>query len=437
MSWQEYYQQRLLSADAASRKIQSGNRVLFGHAAAEPTIVKDAMLANKDLYSDVEIVHMVSYGAMEYCRPGMEKHFRHNAMFASGHKTRAAFQEGRVDFTPTYLSQIPVLIKEDLLPIDVFILQIAPPDKHGYVNLGTSIDYGLAAVSKAGLVIAEVNENMPHSMGSSFIPVTEFDYFVEHTAPLPELVPPVITDVEKQIGRHISSLVHDGDTLQLGIGSLPDAALLFLKDKNDLGIHSEMVSDGVMHLMQAKVVTNKRKTLFPDKAVVTFFAGSKGFYDFVDYNPAFQTMPADWVNNPCNIALNDNMVSINSCVSVDFYGQISSESIGKLQISGVGGQVDFIRGANMSKNGRAIIAMASTTKNDAESKIVPFFGEGTPVTTSRFDSRYIVTEYGIAFMRGKTIRDRARALIAIAHPKFRPHLIEEWEKFFGAKYKEA
>ena len=436
MSWQEYYTARLLSADAASRKVRSGDRVLFGHAVAEPTAIKDAMMANRDLYRDVEIVHMVSYGAMEYCRPGMEKHFRHNAMFASGQKTRDAFREGRADLTVTYLSQVPVLIKEGLLPIDVFILQVAPPDKHGYVNLGTSIDYGVAAIFKAKLVIAQVNENMPRSMGSSFIPVTAFDHFVEHTAPLPELTPSAITDVEKLIGKHISTLIQDGDTLQLGIGSLPDATLLFLKEKNDLGIHSEMVSDGVMHLMQAGVITNNRKTMFPDKAVVTFFAGSRTFYDFLDYNPAFQTMPADWVNDPSVIARNDNMVSINSCVAVDFYGQISSESIGKLQISGVGGQVDFTRGANMSRNGRAIIAMTSTTKNEAESKIVPFFGEGTPVTTSRLDSRYIVTEYGIAYMRGKTLRDRARALIAISHPKFKPQLIAEWETFFGCNYAE-
>jgi 4-hydroxybutyrate CoA-transferase len=266
------------------------------------------------------------------------------------------------------------------------------------------------------------------------VPVTDIDWFVEADTPLPELSRPNITDIEKEIGRHIESLIRDGDTLQLGIGSLPDAALLFLKNKKDLGIHSEMISDGVMELMLEGVVTNKRKTLFPGKAVVTFFAGTRAFYDFVDDNPVLQMMPADFVNDPYVIARNDNMASINSCVSVDFYGQIASESIGKTQISGVGGQVDFTRGANMSKNGRAIIAIQSTTKNGEQSKIVPFFEEGTPVSTGRFDSRYIVTEYGVAYMRGKKLHERAKALIEIAHPKFRPQLIEEWEKYFCRKY---
>ncbi|QDR79498.1 acetyl-CoA hydrolase/transferase family protein [Sporomusa termitida] len=432
-NWREYYESRRLTAEEAVQKIKSDTRVLFAHAVGEACRITDALVANKDLYRDVEIVHFVPMGKGEYCKPENAEHFRHNAMFAGG-TTRKAIEEGRADFTPIYLSEVPLLFTNGTISIDTFITQVSPPDKHGYCSFGVSVDYSMALVRSAKLVIAQVNEHMPRTMGDSFVHVSEIDHFVEYNAPIPELGRPTLTDVEIKIGENCASLINDGDTLQLGIGSLPDATLLFLKDKKDLGIHSEMISDGVMELIEAGVITNKKKNLNPGKVVVAFLMGTKKFYDFVDNNPAIQMMPADYTNDPFIIAKNDNMVSINSTVEVDFYGQLASESIGKRQISGTGGQVDFIRGANRSRGGKSIIVINSTAQNGTKSKIVPFFSEGTPVTCGRAEVEYIVTEYGIARIKGKTLSDRARDLISIAHPKFRGELIKEWEKFFHSKF---
>ncbi|MPL97799.1 Butanoate coenzyme A-transferase [bioreactor metagenome] len=267
-------------------------------------------------------------------------------------------------------------------------------------------------------------------MGDSFVPVSDLDIIVETDVPLIELKPPVITDVERAIGENCASLIKDGDTLQLGIGAIPDAVLLFLKDKKDLGIHSEMFSDGVVELVEAGVVTNKRKTLHPGKSVVTFLMGTRRLYDFVNDNPSVFMMPVDYVNDPYIIRQNDNLISINSCVQVDLQGQVVSTSIGKREISGVGGQVDFVRGANLSKGGKSIMAMPSTAAGGTVSKITPLIDAGASVTTSRHDVGYVVTEYGVAELRGKTLRDRARALIAIAHPDFRASLAEEFKARF-------
>lgn len=296
------------------------------------------------------------------------------------------------------------------------------------------MDYTITAAKQAKVKIAQINKYMPRCHGECFMHLDEFDYLVQEDVPMLELSRSELSDVEKAIGSHCAGLIHDGDTLQLGIGALPDAVLLSLKDKKNLGIHSEMFSDGVVELIEAGVITNTEKTLHPGKLVATFLMGSQKLYDFIDDNPAVYMAAADYTNDPYVIAKNDNLVSINSCIQVDFMGQVSAESIGSTQISGVGGQVDFVRGANLSNGGRSIIAMTSTAKGGTVSKIVPILDRGAAVTTGRNDVAIIVTEYGIADLRGKSLRERARLLIQIAHPDFRPELIREWESRFCKKW---
>nr|WP_207755278.1 acetyl-CoA hydrolase/transferase family protein [Clostridium pascui] len=433
VSWKEVYNSKLVSAKEAVSKIKSGNRLVTGHAVGEPSILINEMVANKESYENVEIVHMVAMGKAEYAQPGMEKYFKHNSIFVGG-TTRDAVSSGRGDFTPCFFSEVPKMFKQGYLPVDVALIQVSPPDEHGYCSFGVSNDYTKPAAECAKTIIAEVNDQMPRTMGDSFIHVSEIDYMVEVSHPVIELKPPKISDVEKAIGENCAALVEDGSTLQLGIGAIPDAVLLFLKDKKDLGIHSEMISDGVVELVETGVITNKQKTIHPGKIVVTFLMGTKRLYDFVNNNPMVEMYSVDYVNNPCVIMQNNKMVSINSCVQVDFMGQVASESVGLMQISGVGGQVDFVRGANMCKNGKSIMAMPSTAAKGKVSKIVPLLDEGAAVTTSRNDVDYVVTEYGIAQLKGKSLKDRARALISIAHPNFRPGLIEEFEKRFKAKF---
>jgi Acetyl-CoA hydrolase len=318
--------------------------------------------------------------------------------------------------------------------VDVALIHVSEPDQHGYCSFGVAVDYTKPAAECAKTVIAQVNRNMPRTLGDSFIHVSNIDYLVESDDPIIELSPPKIGEVECAIGKNCASLIQNGDTLQLGIGAIPDAVLLFLKDKHDLGIHSEMFSDGVVELVEAGVITNKKKNFHPGKSVVTFLMGTRRLYDYVDNNPEVEMYPVDYVNDPCVIARNDNLISINSCVQVDLMGQVVSTSVGLKQISGVGGQVDFVRGANMSKGGKTIMAMPSTAAKGKVSKIVPLIDEGASVTTSRYDVNYVVTEYGIAQLKGKTLRERAQALITIAHPDFRPELIQAFEERFHSKF---
>jgi 4-hydroxybutyrate CoA-transferase len=432
MSWKDEYKKKLCSLKEAVSHIKSGDRVVVTHAVGEPSALLDAMAESADRYENVEIVHMVAMGSAKYCQPGMEKHFRHNSIFLGG-STRKAIEEGRGDFTPVFFSEVPNMLRTALHP-NVVLMHLSPPDEHGFCSYGVSVDYTKPAAEVADLRIVQINKNMPRTMGDSFIHVSRLDYIAEHDAPIIELAPPKISDVEQAIGKNCASLIQDGDTLQLGIGAIPDAVLLFLKEKNDLGIHSEMFSDGVVELVEAGVVTNKRKTLLPGKSVVAFLMGTRRLYDYVNNNPAVQMMPVDFVNNPVVIAQNENLVSVNSCVQVDLFGQVASESVGLRQISGVGGQVDFVRGANMAKNGRTLMAMPSTAQGGKVSKIVPLLDTGAAVTTSRYDVNYVITEHGVAQLKYKTLRDRARELIKIAHPDFRPGLIEEFEKRFKSKF---
>lgn len=429
--WKTNYNEHKMTAEEAVAKIKSGDRVVLAHACSEPPALVDAMVKNADAYRDVEIVHMVAMGKGEYCKPEYEKNFRHNSLFVGG-ATRQAVADGRGDFTPVFFSEIPGLFSTTLPP-DVVLLTCTPPDENGKCSLGVSVDYTQEAVKKSKLVIAAVNPNMPWTGPNSTIDVTDIDCIVECDDPIIELAPPKIGPVEESIGRYCAELVHDGDTLQLGIGSIPDAVLMFLKDKKGLGIHSEMFSDGVVELASAGVINNSKKTLLPGKFVVAFLMGTRKLYDFVDHNPDVDMRPVDYVNDPFVIAQNDNLVSINSCVQVDLMGQAASESIGPMQISGVGGQVDFVRGASASKGGRSIIAMPSTVKGKI-SKIVPLLDQGAAVTTGRSDIDYVVTEYGIAPLKGRHLRDRARNLINIAHPDFRDELKAEYEKRFHCAY---
>lgn len=431
MDWKSYYQSHIVSGEEAVSIIQSGDRIVIGHACGEPSFLVETMVKHAEDYQNVEVVHMVAMGECAYAQPGMESHFRHNAIFVGG-KTRDAINSGRGDFTPCFFFEVPKLF-HTTMPIDVAMVTVTPPNEEGFVSLGVSVDYGYEAVKAAKVVIAQVNDQMPFTYGN-LIPVERINYFVEHSAPIIELPPPKIGEVEKAIGENCASLIRDGDTLQLGIGAIPDAVLMFLKGKHDLGIHSEMFSDGVVDLVDAGVITNKRKTCNNGKFVANFLMGTKRLYDFVDHNPDVLMKPVDYVNHPAIIAQNDNLVSINSCVQVDLMGQISSESIGPMQISGVGGQVDFIRGAALSNGGRSIIAMPSTASHGTISRIVSQLDAGGTVTTSRADVDYVVTEYGIAHLKGHTLQERGEALIKIAHPDFRDELTRNFsERFVSLK----
>lgn len=430
MDWRTYYKEHTMKPEDAVSVIKDGDRVVFGHAVGEPIIFQRTMAQMAQQFHNVEVAHMVYLGSGEYLQPGMEDHFRHNALFVGG-PARKAIAENRADYTPAFFSDVPHMFRNGELPVDVFAFTCSPPDERGYVSIGLSCDYGWQAAKSAKTVIAEVNPNMPRTFGESFIHVTDIDGFLLSWEPLPEAKPPRITEEDKKIGKYIADLVHDGDCLQLGIGAVPDAVCSFLGDKKNLGLHSEMFSDGVLPLFEKGVINGSCKQRDVGRACVTFLMGSRKLYDFVNNNPMIQMMPVDVCNNPAIISQNDNVVSINSCVQVDLQGQVCAEAIGLKQISGIGGQMDFVRGANLSKGGRSIIALHSTTKDESESKIVTTITTGGPVTTSRCDVNYIVTEYGVAQLRGQTLRERAKRLIAIAHPKFRAELAEEYEKRFG------
>ena len=424
--WRAAYLKKKVTAADAVKYIQSGDRVVVGHACGEPAALVEAMVDRAPELANVEIVHMVAMGPAKYAQPGMENSFRHNALFV-GATTRKAVEEKRADFTPCFFSEIPRLFRDNILPVDVALIQVAPPDEEGFCSYGVSSDYTKPAAECAKIVLAQVNEQMPRTNGSA-IHINDIDYIVEQNEPLIELPPPKIGDIEKAIGENVAGLIEDGATLQLGIGAIPDAVLLFLKNKKDLGIHSEMFSDGVVELAEAGVVTNKNKTIGKGKFTVAFLMGTQKLYRFVDNNPNVELRPVDYVNDPYLVGQIDNMVSINSALQVNLMGEVNAEMIGYRQFSGIGGQVDFVRGASRSKNGKSIIAMPATAAKGKLSRIVLELDEGAAVTTSRTDIHYVVTEYGVANLRGKTLRQRAEALIGIAHPDFREELKEQAKK---------
>lgn len=427
MAWEIAYKKKLRTPEEALRCVQSGMCVYIQPGCAEPETLVEALMHRGPHVEDVEVVHMLTFGAAPYVAPEMAGHFRHNAVFIGGN-VRDAINDGRADYTPIYLSEIEELFESGAMPIDVALIEVSPPDSHGFCSFGIGVDTTLTAAKCARYVVAQVNDQMPRTYGDSFIHVNDIDAIVESSRPLCAMKPAPITDMHVAIARNVAGLIEDGAVLQTGIGGIPDAVLPFLADRKDLGVHSELVSDGVIPLIEAGVITGARKNFKPRKMIVGFALGTKRLFDFVDNNPIFEFHPTSWVNDPAYIARNDKMVAINSALQIDLTGQVCSDSIGNQFYSGIGGQVDFLRGASRSKGGKAIIAVSSTAKNGAISRIVPMLSPGAGVVTSRGLIRYVVTEYGVAYLHGKSIRERAQALIEISHPKFREELYEYCEK---------
>ena len=424
MSWVDDYRGKLASASEAMRLVESGHRVYYSGNAAIPRPLIETLAARREELHDVQLNHVLLLGKDPFGGPEMKGHFRHNSLFV-GPADRPSVNEGRADYVPVFLHQIPRLFRERIIPLDVAIVQVSPPDEHGFMSFGVETLATKAAADCARIVIVHVNERMPRVLGDSFIHISQVTRVVEDTQELPELQRQPAAEVEQRIADHITPLIPDGATLQLGIGGIPDAVLAKLEGKRDLGIHTEMVSDGVMQAIEKGIITGQKKTLHRSKAVLTFVLGSRRLYDFVDNNPLFEAHPTEYTNDPFVVAQNDNMIAINSAIEIDLTGQVCSDSIGTMIYSGFGGQVDFIRGAAQSKGGKPIIALPSTGKNDSFSKIVPMLKPGAGVVTSRGDVHYVVTEYGAAHLFGRSLRERAERLIAIAHPKFREQLEQE------------
>jgi 4-hydroxybutyrate CoA-transferase len=411
--------ERLRTAAEAVKEVRSGDRIVFSHACGEPRLLPKALMERVHELKNVEIVHMVPMGDALYCHPEYAGSFRHIALFAGG-ATRQAVWEDRADYIPYVFSEIPSLF-ETLLPVDVAMITVSPPDANGFSSLGVSVDYTKKAVECAKIVIAEVNKTMPRTHGDSFVHVSDIDYFVEVDLPIPELKSAELTDVEINIGKNVAELIEDGSCLQLGIGGIPDAVLRNLTGFKDLGIHSEMISDGVQHLVEKGVITGRKKTIHKGKIVVNFLMGSRKFYDWVDDNPMIEMRTVDYTNNPYIVAQNKGIVAINSALEVDLLGQVCADTLGPKQFSGVGGQLDFVRGARMAEGGKAVIALPSAAKGGL-SRIVPTLKTGAAVTTSRNDVDYVATDRGVVALKGKTVRERMKALISIAHPDAREDL---------------
>ena len=426
MSWMDAYRTKVTTAKQALSCVESHTRVYIQPGCAEPEALVEALISRAPHVRDVEIVHLLTLGRADYIAPAMAGHFRHNAMFIGGN-VREAVNDGRADYTPIFLSEVEGLFESGEMPIDVALIQVSPPDSHGFCSFGIGIDTTLTAAKKARYVIAQVNTNMPRTYGDSFIHVSDIDAFVEDSRPLCELPKEEITELHLAIARNVASLIDDGSTIQTGIGGIPDAVLLYLQDRKDLGVHTELLSDNIIPLIESGVVNGRLKTLHPRKIILGFCLGTKQLFDFVDDNPSFEFHPNAYTNNPMLIAENDRMVAINSALQVDITGQVCADSVGTFFYSGIGGQVDFIRGATRSKGGKPIIALPSTAKKDTVSRIVPMLNPGAGVVTSRGAVHYVVTEFGVAYLHGRSIRQRAEALIQIAHPKFRNELYEYCE----------
>jgi 4-hydroxybutyrate CoA-transferase len=412
---------REVAASEALKCVSSGDRVYIHPGCATPEPLARALAARAPELVNVEVMHLLTFGEADYIRPEMEGHFRHRAFFI-GANVREAVNAGRADFVPIFLGEIERLFSSTALPIDVALIQVSPPDDHGFCSLGVGVDTTLTAAKCARIVVAEVNRQMPRTYGDSFLHVSGIDYLVPTDRPLLELPRAPMTTLHRAIGRHIAGLIEDGSTLQMGIGGIPDAVLLYLRDKNDLGIHTEMFSDGIMELVKEGVITCERKTLHPHKVIASFVLGSRTLFDFIDNNPLIEFHPVYYTNDPFIVAQNYKMVAINSALQVDLTGQVCSDSIGRNFYSGFGGQTDFIRGAARAKGGKPIIALPSTARDGSVSRIVPVLDNGAGVVDTRADVHYVVTEFGVAYLFGKSVRERAQALIRIAHPKFRDEL---------------
>lgn len=428
-SWLNKYNSKLISSDDAVKAIKSGDKIVIQPGCAAPMELIRAMVRRKEDLRDVLIYHILVVGNLPYLEPGMEKHFKHIAFFIGGN-ARKAVNAGRAEFVPIFLSEVTLLFKRGILQADIAFINVSPPDEHGFCSYGIDVGNIKTPAEKSKIVIAQINKEMPRGLGNSFIHINKIDYIVEHDEPLMELpqvdpnTKPETLKVYDDIGRNVAALIDDGATLQMGIGAIPDSVLKYLRDKNDLGVHTEMFSDGMIELVEEGIINGERKTLHQGKIVAGFVLGTRRSYDFLDNNPIFEFHPQEYVNDPFIIAKNDNMVAINSAIEVDLTGQVCSDSIGTNFYSGIGGQVDFIRGATHSENGKPVIALPSTTKNNTITRIVPTLKPGAGVVTSRGDVHYVVTEFGVAQLWGKTIQERAEALINISHPDFRDELTE-------------
>lgn len=418
---------REMTAEEAVELIESHHRVYIGGGCGVPTPLLYALVARAPELRNVEIIHMLTAGEDPTTAPELAASFRHNALFI-GHNTRRAVNEGRADFTPIFLGEIPKLFRQGILPLDVAMIQVSPPDRHGFCSLGVEVGCTLPAARTAKIVIAEVNARMPRTLGDSFIHISRLTALVESDRPLLELPQGETNSVAQAIGQHVAELIPDGATLQLGIGAIPDAVLSNLHGKRHLGIHTELFSDGVIDLVEAGVIDGEMKTIHQGKVVAGFILGSQRCFDWAHNNAMVEMHPTDYVNDPFVIAQHKHMVAVNSALQVDLTGQVCADSIGTRLYSGVGGQVDFIRGASRSEGGIPIIAISSTARDGAISRIVPTLDVGAGVVTSRYDVHFVVTEYGVADLYGHTLAQRARALINIAHPAFRDQLTEAAKK---------
>jgi acyl-CoA hydrolase len=412
---------KIVDANEALRVVQSDMRVYVHEGSMAPRSLIEALADRCRSLEGVEVVHLHTDAPAPYAEPGMERHVRHNALFTGGN-VRQAVQEGRADFTPVFLSEIPSLFRDGVLPIDVALVQVSPPDAHGFCRLGLSVATARAAVDHATIVIAEINPRVPRTMGHSAVHVTRIDYAVEVDRPLPEVDCPPPGPVERAIAQHVAQEIPNGATLQMGIGVIPDATLAALSEHEELGVHTEMFSDGLLGLVERGVVTNRKKTRFPGRIVASFAMGSRRLHDFVDGNPFVEFHPSDLVNDPLEIMQQRAMMAINSAIEIDLTGQVCADSIGEKIYSGIGGQMDFVRGAVRSPGGKAFIALPSTARDGALSKIVPRLQPGAGVVTTRGHVQYVVTEHGIVNLRGRNLRQRAEMLISIAHPDHRAEL---------------
>lgn len=429
LSWQEKYKSKVFSSDEALKVVKSGDKIVIQPGCAAPMELIRAMVRKKDDLMGVELYHILIVGNLPYLEPGMEKHFQHKAFFIGGN-ARKSVNEGRANFIPIFLSEVTMLFKKGIIVPDIALINVSPPDDHGYCSYGIDVGNIKTPTEKAKIVIAQINHEMPRGLGNSFIHLNKIDFIVEYDEPLmelPQVDPNASSEVlaaYDKIGQYIAEMIEDGSTLQMGIGAIPDSVMKYLKDHKDLGIHTEMFSDGIIDLVEAGVINGENKTLHQGKIIAGFVLGTKRAFEFIDNNPIFEFHPQEYVNNPFVIAQNNKMVAINSAIEIDLTGQVCSDSIGTKFYSGIGGQVDFVRGASHSEGGKPIIALPSTTKDLKISRIVPTLKNGAGVVTSRGDVHYVVTEFGVANLFGKSIQERALSLIKIAHPKFRDELTQ-------------
>ncbi|HJL43209.1 MAG TPA: GNAT family N-acetyltransferase [Myxococcales bacterium LLY-WYZ-16_1] len=421
-AWQERFAAREMTPSRAVEAVRSGERVFVGSGCAQPCALVAALSERGPQLRDVELVHLLTFGPAQYTAEELQPSFRHNAWFIGGN-VRKAVNEGRADYTPIFLSEIPELMISGQRRVDVAMVVLSPPDRHGFCSMGIHVDVQAAAIESARTVVAEVNPRMPRTLGDTLVHVDRIDAWTHSDAPLLEMEISEPDETAIRIGGHVARLIPNEACLQLGIGNIPNAILRYLSDKRDLGIHTEMFADGLIPLLENGNITNRKKKILPRKTVASFCMGSRRLYDFVDDNPSISFHPSDFVNDPRIISQNDQVVAVNSALQVDLTGQVASDSVGYRFYSGIGGQVDFIRGAAMSRGGKPIIAIPSTAKNGTVSRIVASLSEGSGVVTSRGDVHYVVTEFGVAYLHGKTIRERALALINIAHPNFREELL--------------